>query len=198
MLAALAANGVSVVVVERLDRLARDLMIQESIISSLRKGGFELQSAHEPDLSSDDPSRVAFRQMAGVFAQWEKAMIVRKLRAARQRKRQQAGRCEGRKPYGYRPGERKVLERIRALRESGATWAAVAEGLNAEGVRTRYGRRWQPQTACNLFLRGRSRSQSGSIDRSGAATHSRLRTGSGIQERPEPKKPSSSRYSSGT
>ena len=48
--------------------------------------------------------------MMGVFAQYDKSQIVLKLRAARQRIRLQKGRCEGRKPYGTRDGEREVLE----------------------------------------------------------------------------------------
>jgi DNA invertase Pin-like site-specific DNA recombinase len=47
---ALHANGVKTVIVERLDRLARDLRLQETIIADLRKNGFELVSAAEPDL----------------------------------------------------------------------------------------------------------------------------------------------------
>jgi hypothetical protein len=45
-------------------------------------------------------------------AQFEKAVIVSKLKAARVRKRRATGRCEGRKPYyGTRPGEADVGRR---------------------------------------------------------------------------------------
>lgn len=50
------ANGVKVVIVERLDRLARDLMVQETIVADLRKYGFELVSVAEPDLMANDPT----------------------------------------------------------------------------------------------------------------------------------------------
>src|SRR5690348_3064772 len=50
LMTALHANGVRVVVIEKLDRLARDLMVQETIIADLRKNGFELISVAEPDL----------------------------------------------------------------------------------------------------------------------------------------------------
>src|SRR4051812_28667115 len=50
LMTALHANGVRTIVIERLDRLARDLMIQETIIADLRKHGFELVSVVEPDL----------------------------------------------------------------------------------------------------------------------------------------------------
>ena len=55
----------------------------------------------EPDLMSSDPMRIAFRQMMGVFAQYDKPQIVLELRAARMRKNAQTGRCEGGKPYGF-------------------------------------------------------------------------------------------------
>src|SRR5438552_16878476 len=42
LMAALHGNGVTLVVIEKLDRLARDLMIQESIIADLQRNGFEI------------------------------------------------------------------------------------------------------------------------------------------------------------
>jgi hypothetical protein len=52
---ALHANGVRTVIIEKLDRLASDLMVQETIIADLRKQGFELVSVAEPDLMANDP-----------------------------------------------------------------------------------------------------------------------------------------------
>jgi hypothetical protein len=36
--------------------------------------GFTIVSVIEPDLMANDPSRIAFRQMMGVFAQYDKSM----------------------------------------------------------------------------------------------------------------------------
>ena len=80
MMTALHANGVKLVLVEKLDRLARDLMVQETIIGDLRKHGFDLISVHEPDLLQDDPTRKLMRQIMGAIAEYEKTMIVLKLR----------------------------------------------------------------------------------------------------------------------
>ena len=55
-MAALHANSVRIVIIEKLDRLARDLMVQESIIADLRKYGFELVSVGESDLMANDPT----------------------------------------------------------------------------------------------------------------------------------------------
>lgn len=80
---ALHANGVHVVIIEKLDRLARDLMMQETIIGDLRKHGFELVSVAEPDLMANDPTRILVRQMMGAVAQYQKSQIVLRLRGAK-------------------------------------------------------------------------------------------------------------------
>lgn len=69
-------------------------------------------------------------------------MIVQKLRGARQRIRAKVGRCEGRKPYGARPGEQAVVGRMIALREQGIAVDRIAEILNREGAPPRSGQRW--------------------------------------------------------
>ena len=86
MMALLLSNGVRTVLVERLDRVARDLLVQESVIGDFQRKNLTLLSVSEPDLLSDDPSRVLMRQMLGAFFQYEKTLLVAKLRGARQRK----------------------------------------------------------------------------------------------------------------
>jgi len=103
----------------------------------LRKHGFQLISVGEPDLMQDDPYRVMFRQFQGAISQAEKANIVLKLGGARKRMRTRAGRCEGRKPYGHRPGEAEVIARMRELWASGMNFDAIAATLNSANVTTR-------------------------------------------------------------
>jgi hypothetical protein len=47
----------------KVDRLARDLMVQEHIIQDMQRRGITLISVAEPDLCSDDPTRKLLRQM---------------------------------------------------------------------------------------------------------------------------------------
>jgi DNA invertase Pin-like site-specific DNA recombinase len=156
MMTALHANGTKLVVVEKLDRLARDLMIQESIIADLRANGFQLISVAEPDLLKDDPGRTMFRQFMGAIAQYDKTSIVLKLRGARQRMKTTTGRCEGRKPYGDRDGEAAVIERMRQLRSAGMAYQKIALALNDEGVPTRTaGKRWRGCTVIGILARSR-------------------------------------------
>lgn len=91
---------------------------------------------------ANDPARVMYRQMMGVFAQYEKNQIVAKLRGARQRMKAKTGGCEGRKPFGFYEGESPVLERMKALRSEGLGFDRIARRLNDEGVPTRSRGRW--------------------------------------------------------
>jgi DNA invertase Pin-like site-specific DNA recombinase len=142
MMAALHANGVRTIIVEKLDRLARDLMVQEAAIADLRKYGFTLVSVQEPDLMANDPTRVLMRQLMGAVAQYDKSQIVAKLRGARMRMRATTGRCEGRKPYGQFEGEGVVIARMKALRAEGLGFDRIAAKMNTEGIETRTRGRW--------------------------------------------------------
>jgi DNA invertase Pin-like site-specific DNA recombinase len=154
MLEALASNGARTVVIERLERLARDLMVQENIIADLRKRGFEIISVAEPDLCSNDPSRVLMRQIFGSIAQYDRAMTVAKLRGARERIKAATGQCEGRKAYGKHPahqGESIVIRRIHALRSEGLPLLTIASTLNAEGFTSRSGKTWHPTQVSRIL-----------------------------------------------
>src|SRR5580700_4870356 len=81
-------NGVRTVIVEDASRFARDLVTQELGIIALIKRGVRVLTAGGDNLTdSSDPSRKMMRQIAGSFAEYEKARLVAKLRGARERKR---------------------------------------------------------------------------------------------------------------
>jgi DNA invertase Pin-like site-specific DNA recombinase len=153
LLAAIDSVDVKVVVIEKLDRLARDLMVQETIIGDLRKRGIELVSVAEPDLCSDDPSRKLVRQIFGAISEYEKCMIVLKLRGARQRMKARTGRCEGMKPFGEARTERKAVNRLLELRAQGLAVNKVADTLNAEGYKPKYGAQWYGSSVSNVLKR---------------------------------------------
>jgi len=154
LMVALHADGLKTIIIEKLDRLARDLMVQEATIADLQKHGFTLISVAEPDLMATDPTRILMRQLMGAVAQYDKSQIVIKLRGARQRMRAANGRCEGRKPYGSRGGEAAVIERMRQLRAAGMAYRKIAVTLNSESVPTRTaGGRWRGCTVNGILRR---------------------------------------------
>jgi DNA invertase Pin-like site-specific DNA recombinase len=147
-------NGVRAIIIERLDRLARDLMVQEHIIADLRQRGVKLVSVYEPDLGSDDPTRVLMRQIMGAIAQYDKSVIVLKLRHSRQSAKAVKGRCEGQKPYGHHEGEAEILEFIRERGLCrGDSPTAIARMLNDEGCKPRSGKKWHPYAVSRILGR---------------------------------------------
>jgi len=151
LMLALDKHGTKTMIVEKLDRVARDLMVQETIIGDLRKRGFELISVAEPDLCSDDPSRKLVRQVFGAIAEYERAMIVLKLRGARQRVKAETGKCEGRKRYGSRDGEAAIIDQMRQLRQNGMAVDKIASVLNTKGIRPRSGQQWYGSSVSNIL-----------------------------------------------
>ena len=77
--------------------------------------GYELIPVDAPDHFLDEtPTAVMVRQILGAVSQFEKAQIVSKLRAARERKRAETGKCEGRKSYSeLNPGLIREAKRLR-------------------------------------------------------------------------------------
>ena len=133
------------IVVERMDRLARDLMVQEFLLAECRKRGIKVFSADQgglTDMASNegDPTRVLIRQVLGALAQWEKAVLVAKMAAARNRIKATGEQCEGNKPFGYYPGEMTRAKLIVQLVESGISYHGVARMLAEEGFTTRRGK----------------------------------------------------------
>ncbi len=159
------SNGVNVVLVEDATRLARDLMVSEVILGQFRALKVRVIAANSgTDLTvgDDDPTRKLIRQVLGAVAEFEKSTLVLKLRAARARTRRQTGRCEGRKPFGFHPGEKVVLERMRELYrkprgEDRRSFGEIAATLTEEERPTRTGKPWS-RTVVQRILERQKRS----------------------------------------
>jgi DNA invertase Pin-like site-specific DNA recombinase len=171
-LAAVRSRQAGGIVVYRLDRLARDMVLQEQLLSEVwRMGGrvFSTSAAEDsyldPDGADADPSRALIRQILGAVAQYERAMIRLRLRAGRRRKAEQGGyAAPPPPPLGYRvergelvpdDDEQRVLARIKELRatpdpETGQPMSLrrIAETLTAEDLRPKRSKsgRWHPES----------------------------------------------------
>jgi DNA invertase Pin-like site-specific DNA recombinase len=135
LLAYCEAHGVGVVLVENASRFARDLAVQLTGHALLRERGIELVPADAPTYFTDpSPTAELVRQILGAVSQFEKAALVAKLRHARDARRANTGRCEGRKPAP----EMVVAEARRLARRSPKTGKrrslrAIAAELAAQG-----------------------------------------------------------------
>lgn len=116
MLSFLAANpDVRTILVETASRFARDLIVQETGYAMLKQRGIELIAVDSPDsFVSDTPTAVMVRQILGSVSQFEKTMLVAKLKQARDRKKASTGKCEGRKSHAEKSPQ--VVELAKSLR----------------------------------------------------------------------------------
>lgn len=142
-------------VVSRYDRLARDLVLQETTIQRLRAAGADVVSVAEPAVEGDKALRDLIRQVLGAFAQYDRAVIRARMEAGARRKAANGGYAWGRPPYGFRasegtlvpvPAQQDVIARIRQLREQGLVYRAIADVLNDEGVPGPTGGVWRSET----------------------------------------------------
>ena len=157
MFNALIASGGKppVVVVERADRLARDLIAGELILQRLRELGVRVVVAENgQDLTSDDsPTGKLVRQILGAVAEFDKASIAIKLRTARVNKRKLTGKCEGRKFYGEKPGEEIGLAIIKEAKTKKKSLSQIAHALNEAGIPTRLGNTWCRSSISKILSR---------------------------------------------
>ena len=177
--AALEAGTYHVVVIDRLDRLARKLMLQETVLEQWQKAGAEIHSLAEPDLGSTDEGRVMIRQILGAVAQFDKAMMLRRMKRGRITKAGKGQYAGGRPALGYRtngkalrvvPEEAETVRRILHQHNQGHLgYREIARQLNAENVQTKRGGSWHASTVRAIVLNPtyRGRLHYGDVDTAG-------------------------------
>jgi DNA invertase Pin-like site-specific DNA recombinase len=113
MLERIAGNGVRTILCESPDRFARDLIVQLTGHDHLKALGVTLIPTSAPNhFTEETPTAVMVRQILGAIAQFDKATMIAKLKAARDRKRQATGgKVEGRRSHTERDPEMVKLAR---------------------------------------------------------------------------------------
>ena len=122
MLAYIASNGARTIIVETASRFARDLMVQEVGFAKLQALGIKLVAADSPHSFLDDtPTSKLIRQILGAVSEFDKAMVVAKLKGARERKRVITGKkVEGRGSHvELRPELVALVRQLRRRRPKG-------------------------------------------------------------------------------
>ena len=152
LLAYVAGNGARTILVENASRFARDLTIQLTGHSMLKKLNYELICVDAPNhFIEETPTAEMVRAVLGAISQFEKAQIVSKLKVARERKKAETGKCEGRKSYSEinptlvreakrlrrknpKSGKRKSLERVAKELAEGGYMTAKGNVFSASQV----------------------------------------------------------------
>jgi DNA invertase Pin-like site-specific DNA recombinase len=145
----LEAHPGTTLVVPRLDRLARDLMVQESVLADIWAHGGAVLSCSEteraychPDDPSD-PARTLIRQVLGAVAAYERKMIRLRMVTGRRRRLAATGWAGGPEPYGWSDAtEQQLLADITAARAAGTSWRKLVAHYNETGRLKRNGKPW--------------------------------------------------------
>ncbi|WP_082953900.1 recombinase family protein [Mesorhizobium sp. AA23] len=158
MLERLLSNGVRAILVETASRFARDLIVQETGYEMLKARGIDLIAVDSPEsFVADTPTANLIRQVLGAVAEFEKAMLVEKLRGARERKRMATGRkVGGRKNYAEIDGGPKMIALAKKLHRYSVngkrrTLAEIAEALEYEGFVSSAGTRYTPTAVLRML-----------------------------------------------
>lgn len=161
----LKSGAADAVIVYRLDRLARDVILQETLLQQVWLAGAHVIScsAQETELArpddGEDPARTLVRQILAAVAQYERAMIRLRMRSGKRRAAQQRVFAGGNVPFGWEPDktsrmgmrevwtEQATLQRAARLHDvDGISWPEVAAVLNVEGCGRRQAKAWDAQS----------------------------------------------------
>lgn len=146
----------------KVDRLARSVAGLARILEGLDSCGVSFRSASEPFDTSTPAGRMMV-QMLGVFAEFEREMIVERTKMGLAKKASKGEWTGGTPPFGYRylperrilvpvPSDARVVREIferYVERRSGSV--AVSNWLNDSRRVTRRGSRWTPKTVLDVL-----------------------------------------------
>jgi DNA invertase Pin-like site-specific DNA recombinase len=136
-------------VAAKLDRLSRSMIDFTALMATAQKQGWALV-ALDCAVDTTTPAGEAMAHVLATFAQFERRLISQRTREALAVKRSQGVRLG--RPTTMPPD---VVRRIKRERAKGKSLAAIADGLNADGVPTAQGgTRWYPATVRYTLRRG--------------------------------------------
>lgn len=157
LVAMAAAGQISVILVWKFDRLARNLRHAITTVhDELNARDVELRSVTEAAIDTGSPmGRMIFAIFAGM-AEGERETITLRTSTGRLAKAQKGGVACGTPPLGYRrsedggfevvEAEAVIVREIFALKAQDLTLQVIADRLNERGLRGRQGGRWWPAT----------------------------------------------------
>jgi site-specific DNA recombinase len=147
-----------VLLVPRLDRLARDHATLVVLERRLERNGVRVVSVAEEN--GDGPVAEFIRGQLALVAQFERALIRDRVSAGKLQKKKLGRHVHGRVPYGYvstggilEPVEDLVPIVRRIYRDACDGWTPgrIARALNRDGVPSAQGGEWKPQVVRSIL-----------------------------------------------
>ena len=161
-LAAARAGEFDVLLVYRIDRLTRSIVGLMDVVAQLDAAGVALRSATEP-IDTHGPVGRMLLQLLGIFAEFERSLLIDRIEAGFERKAARGEWLGGRPPYGFAldsaektlvpdPAESAIVQTVFAKfadEHLGST--AITRWLNQTGSRTRRNKPWTHQMILRML-----------------------------------------------
>ena len=142
------AGGADALVVAKLDRLSRSMLDFLTLMDRARKNNWAIVLL-DVDFDMTTPTGELMANMLAAFAQFERKIIGQRTRDGLAQKR-----AQGVQLGRPRKTPDAVLRRVMREREAGASFGAIARGLNDDAIPTAQGgSRWYPSTVRALLSR---------------------------------------------
>ncbi|MBX3217137.1 MAG: recombinase family protein [Labilithrix sp.] len=168
-LADLKMQRASTLIVQRRDRLARDVYIAATIERAVERVGACVVSADGTG-NGETPADAFMRTILDAAAQYERALIRARTRAALRAKRAKGFRVGG-VPFGFAvdddgrlhacPAEQEIIATMMQLRRDGLSLRAIVRECEERGLRSRVGKSFQLIQVARIVRAGMSPSSSG-------------------------------------
>lgn len=145
------------IVVFEPSRIARRIVVQETLLTLIWGQGLKVFSTTTGELSEDedDPTKIMIRQILGVIAEFDHRTTVKKLQAGRLVKSAQGGYIGGTPAFGMTVEgsgksaklvqdevESRLVDGIVGMHQGGGTYNGIAKALNEGGHKTKRGKQW--------------------------------------------------------
>lgn len=156
----LACENRAIFVVYFLSRFSRSITDTLKFTSQLQKAGAELVSISEQIDTISAAGKMIFRVLA-VLNQFEVEQGGERTKAALDYRRANGLKTGGKLPYGYKVDdklrlhpdskEKKIIQTIKTMKDSGQKYAAIARHLNEKGIPAKQGGQWYIQSIKNVL-----------------------------------------------
>ena len=160
-LSALETHQAGILIAAKRDRIARSVEIGAVVSRLVAERGASVVSADGVG-NGDEPESALMRAIVDAMAEYERALIRLRTKAALAAKKRRGERV-GSVPYGYsleeggiklvpNPDEQRAISLARHWRDLGLTLREIAMSLGVAGFRPRGGASWHPQTVAHLLV----------------------------------------------
>lgn len=143
------------VIVQKIDRLSRDVLQMGWIRTELARKGCELVIIDTKN-DTNDPMANLMEQIVTAFADYERLMIKSRIQATMDLKKSKGEKLGGAIPFGFdvivqdkkkilikNETEQKIVSSIKRYKSKGLSLGAIAKKLNERGITTKNGKEFQ-------------------------------------------------------